>query len=318
MVSDLLITTSTTLGITSTKEILVCALRLVRLFFFNLFLFIYSIGYTSPLSELNSHIYCGDADLSYYVNILDASAVSRWSAYGGPMSGYIDTIEEATAACYNADTNFDFGTTILDSLNIARYVVGLRQLQCNDITYRCAPFIYGGPFGGYQETNFAQCLALFRDPATSAGFTFTDFEATFCDPNRNCGRGPGESESPCVPLTWVSAQDVLNTVRPGYSFIGPLGETSCRALDAFTEIPVGTCFQGQLGVTPLSGINSANMPVSDKDCDTWSDAIENCIDSHIQTPGYFNQFVYTAPEFSCFYDENPGVGSNRNFIICHD
>lgn len=296
-----------------------CALKRPVLFFSSIFSFLLSsAAVASPLSELNSHIYCGDADLSYFINIGDAFIVSRWDAYGGPARGYIDTIEEATAACYNGDTNFDYRPSIIDALNISRYVVGLRLLQCNDVALRCAPFIYGGPFGGWQETSFNECLSLFFDPNASAAFTFSDFETTFCDSSKNCGRGLGESESPCLPVTWVSAQDVLDTVRPGYSFVGPLGETSCRALDNLTEIPVGSCFQGQLGVTPLSGLTSSGQPVSDKDCDTWSDALENCIDSHIQTTDYFDQFTFTAPEFSCFYDMNPGMGSTRNFILCHD
>lgn len=298
-----------------------CTSKRHVLFFSIIFSFlISSIGFTSPLSELTSLTggQCGDADLSSFVNIADALQTARWSAYSGPAQGVIDTIVEATAACYNADTTHDFGVSILDALNIANFVIGRRLLNCNDITYRCAPSIYGGPFGGYQEVSFNACLALFLNPANSAPFNINNFKDTFCDPDLNCGRGEGESESPCVPVAWSSTQAVLDNVRPGYSFIGSITETGCRALSNYTEIPVGTCFHGTLGVTPLSGLNATGHPVSDKDCDTWSDAIESCIDAHIQTTNYFDQFVYTVPEFSCFYDENPGMGSFRDFIICHD
>ena len=264
----------------------------------------------ASLASIESKLLCGDANLSYDVNISDALTIARWDANPGYYSGYISSLEDATAACYNADVdlNNDWRVSILDALTVARYVVGLNLLSCHDFSQRCAPEGFGGPNGGQAEYFFNQCLNQF-------GWNFTSFHRGYCE--GDCGRDVGETETPCVGIDpWPGTGAVIPA---GYILIGNGTENSCNALSGWNEIPVGYCFHGTSGYPSLTGLNINGTPVADNDCDGWSNGIESCIDGRIQSvPDFMNKMVYTTMQFSCVFDGNPRGGPEREFVLCRN
>ncbi|OGQ35161.1 MAG: hypothetical protein A3F16_02975 [Deltaproteobacteria bacterium RIFCSPHIGHO2_12_FULL_43_9] len=214
------------------------------------------------------------------------------SMLGTPVPTAVFTVQEATAICRDADVNADYRVSMLDALKIAQYVVGLTTIGCIDETLLCLDFASGGPTD-YEKAQFWGCLSQF-------GFTAADFNRTYCNP---CGYIPGQPYTLCQPAaTWPP-------------FIPNLGSgNGCSALGMSGSFGAGDCFGGGLSPTQITGINPSGGFVSDKDCDRWTDSLENCVDNSLGFTLMDQGTVTPAAMFSCWYNS----GSPGEFIMCRN